>query len=404
MEQRPVIAISDEKEVIDLARGLNAEKLWPAGSSRTHLTSIPLRPAPILTVVIPTFNESANVPIIIERVAAALAEADWEIIFVDDDSPDSTSTVAKGLGESDGRVRCIRRVGRRGLAGACIEGALSSQARYVAVMDADLQHDERLLPRMLELLDQNRADLVIASRYMAGGATTGLSSSRRSISRVATRWAQKLMGITVQDPMSGFFMVRRDLLDAIAPQLSNEGFKILFDILVSSGRGKLEIVELPYAFLPRLHGGSKFDARNAIEFFALVMSKLSRKKVPPQFFSFLLVGGVGVGVQLACLGGALSVGLGFLAAEIVATLAAMTSNFFLNNALTYNDRRVTGRQILPALLSFYAVCSVGALSNVGTSSWIYAHYPVWWLAGLTGSVIAALWNFVGTSKFVWSRA
>ena len=206
----------------------------------------------------------------------------------------------KSWAKLDGRVRCIRRVGRRGLAGACIEGALSSQARYVAVMDADLQHDERLLPRMLELLDQNQADLVIASRYMAGGATTGLSSSRRSISRVATRWAQKLMGITVQDPMSGFFMVRRDLLDAIAPQLSNEGFKILFDILVASGRGKLEIVELPYAFLPRLHGASKFDARNAIEFFALVMSKLSRKKVPPQFFSFLLVGGGG-GWSSACL-------------------------------------------------------------------------------------------------------
>jgi dolichol-phosphate mannosyltransferase len=400
-----LIAHTDEETAIDFAREPDAEERWPAGRARPpHPAPSSLRPAPILTVVIPTFNEAANVPIIIERVAAALARDDWEIIFVDDDSPDSTSAVAKGLGELDGRVRCIRRVGRRGLAGACIEGALSSQARYVAVMDADLQHDERLLPRMLSLLDQNQADLVIASRYMAGGATAGLSSSRRSISRVATRWAQKLMGITVQDPMSGFFMVRRDLLDAVAPQLSNEGFKILFDILVASRPGQLEIVELPYAFLPRLHGASKFDARNAIEFFALVMSKLSRKKVPPQFFSFLLVGGAGVGVQLACLGVGLSVGLGFLAAQIVATLAAMTSNFFLNNALTYRDRRVTGRYLLPALLSFYAVCSVGALSNVGTSSWLYAQYPVWWLAGLTGSVIAALWNFVGSSKFVWGRA
>ena len=215
-----------------------------------------------------------------------------------------------------------------------MEGVLSSQARYVAVMDADLQHDERLLPRMLRLLDQNQADLVIASRYMAGGATTGLSSLRKSISRVATRWAQKLMGITVHDPMSGFFMARRDLLDGIAPELSNEGFKLLFDILVASWRGQPEIVELPYAFLPRLHGASKFDARNAIEFFALVMSRLSRRKLPPQFFSFLLVGGTGVGVQLACLWVALAAGMGFLAAEIVATLAAMTSNFFLNNALT----------------------------------------------------------------------
>lgn len=285
-----------------------------------------------------------------------------------------------------------------------MEGVLSSQARYVAVMDADLQHDERLLPRMLRLLQRDQADLVIASRYVAGGAATGLSSSRLSISRTATRWAQKLMGITVQDPMSGFFMARRERLDAIAPQLSNEGFKLLFDILVASSRGQMRVVELPYAFLPRLHGASKFDVRNAVEFFALVMSRLSRRKLTPQFFSFLLVGGTGVGVQLACLGAALSVGVGFIIADIVATLAAMTSNFFLNNVLTYRDRRVTGRQLIPALLRFYAVCSVGALSNVGTSLWMYAQYPHWWLAGLTGSVIAALWNFVGSSKFVWSRA
>ncbi len=395
----------NEKDVIDVERASKVAKLWTADSPRVHHpTKSSVRPAPVLSVVIPTFNEASNVPIVVERIAAALAGTDWEIIFVDDDSPDCTSTVARVLGELDGRVRCIRRVGRRGLAGACIEGVLSSQARYVAVMDADLQHDERLLPRMLKLLGQNQADLVIASRYIAGGEATGLSPSRRSISRVATGWAQRLMGITVQDPMSGFFMARRNLLDAIASELSTEGFKLLFDILVASRRGQLKIVELPYAFLPRVNGASKFDARNAIEFFALVMSRLSRGKLPPQFFSFLLVGGTGVGVQLACLWAALSAGLGFLAAEIVATLAAMTSNFFLNNALTYNDRRMTGRQLLPGLLSFYAVCSVGALSNVGTSSWLYAQHPSWWLAGLAGSVIAALWNFLGSSKFVWSRA
>jgi dolichol-phosphate mannosyltransferase len=400
-----MIADPDETNAIDFASAPNVERLRPANSSRAHHpATIPARPAPILSVVIPTFNESSNVPVVVERVSAALAGVDWEIIFVDDDSPDSTSTVARALGELNGRVRCIRRVGRRGLAGACIEGVLSSQARYVAVMDADLQHDERLLPRMLELLGQNQADLVIASRYIAGGATAGLSSSRRSISRAATGWAQKFMGLTVQDPMSGFFMARRSLLDQIAPELSNEGFKLLFDILVASRAGQLKFVELPYAFLPRLHGASKFDAHIAIEFFALMMSRLSGRKLPPQFFSFVLVGRTGVGVQLACLAAALSAGLGFLAAEVVATLAAMTSNFFLNNALTYNDRRVTGRHLLPALLRFYAVCSVGALSNVGTSSWLYAQYPVWWLAGLTGSVIAALWNFVGSSKFVWNRA
>jgi dolichol-phosphate mannosyltransferase len=370
--------------------------------ARARLSAV--RAAPILSVVIPTFNEAENVPVIAERIGAALADVDWEIIFVDDDSPDTTSTVAKALGERDGRVRCIRRVGRRGLAGACMEGALSSQARYVAVMDADLQHDERLLPRMVSILSRQEADVVVASRYIAGGAATGFSSSRRSISRAANFCAQKLAGVTVQDPMSGFFMARRDLLDAVAPELSNEGFKILFDILVASRRRQLKLVELPYEFARRLQGASKFDARNAFEFFALMMSRLSGRRLPPQFIAFVLVGGVGVGVQLVCLGIALSVGLGFLGAEIAATLVAMTSNFLLNNALTYSDRRATGRHFVPALLRFYTVCSIGALSNVGTSSWLYAHYPVWWLAGLAGSMTAALWNFVGSSRFVWSRA
>jgi dolichol-phosphate mannosyltransferase len=199
-------------------------------------------------------------------------------------------------------------------------------------------------------------------------------------------------------------MLRRGHLEAIAPRLSNEGFKILFDILVASRRGQLRVVELPYAFRPRLHGASKFDLRMAVEFLALAFSILTRKAVPPRFFSFLFVGGVGVVVQLACLRLALAAGFAFAPAEVAATSAAMTSNFYLNNAMTYRDRRVAGAEVFPALLRFYAVCSVGALSNVGTSSWLYSKYPLWWLAGLTGSLIAALWNFAGSSKFVWSRA
>jgi dolichol-phosphate mannosyltransferase len=360
-------------------------------------------PAPLITVVIPTFNESDNVHFVVERVAAALAEVDWEIVFVDDNSPDGTSTIAKRLGVLDARVRCLRRVGRRGLAGAFLEGALSSQAQFVAVIDADLQHDERVLPHMLYVLQQGHADIVIASRYVVGGAAEGFSSSRQSISLMATRWAQRLSGVPVQDPMSGFFMLRREHVEAIAPRLSTEGFKILFDILVSSARRPLKVIEIPYTFRSRCHGASKFDARNTLEFVALVLSELTGKKVPPRFFSFLFVGGLGVGVQLLCLRLALATGLAFVSAEVAATLAAMTSNFLLNNAFTYRDRRVAGADVIPALLTFYAVCSAGALSNVGTSSWLYSKYPVWWLAGLVGSVLAAIWNFVGSSKFVWSR-
>ena len=362
-----------------------------------------VRPSPILTVVVPTFNESANVPVLVERVAAALDGIEWELVFVDDNSPDATSAVAKELGRRDSRVRCIRRVGRRGLSGACLEGALSSQAEFVAVMDADLQHDERLLSEMLSVLQLGKADLVIGSRYASGGGANGFSALRQSISRVATQWGRRLTGIAVHDPMSGFFMMRRDLLDQIAPELSSEGFKILFDILTTTGRRKLSIVEIPYGFRARLNGSSKFDLRIALEFVALVLAKLTHQTVPQRFFSFLAVGGSGVVVQLLCLSEGLNAGLPFAGAQSVATLAAMTSNFLLNNMLTYRDQRVTGWRVLPALLSFYAVCSVGALSNVGVSSWLYSKGPVWWLAGIAGSLVGAVWNYAGSSALVLNR-
>ena len=300
-------------------------------------------------------------------------------------------------------MRCIRRVGRRGLSGACLEGALSSQADFVAIMDADLQHDERLLPRMLDVLRLGKRDLVIGSRYTKGGAAKGFSSARGAISRIATQWARRLTGIEARDPMSGFFMMRRGLLDEIAPALSSEGFKILFDILTTARRRKLSIVELPYGFRARLNGRSKFDVRIALEF-ALWFLRSSRiRPSRRRFFSFLAVGGSGVVVQLFCLSEGLNAGLPFAGAQSVATLAAMTSNFLLNNMLTYRDQRVTGWRMLPALLSFYAVCSVGALSNVGVSSWLYSKGPVWWLAGMAGSLIGAVWNYAGSSALVWNR-
>src|ERR1044071_2082926 len=165
------------------------------------------RPAPELSVVVPTFKERDNIPLLVEKLAHTLAGVDWEVIFVDDNSPDGTAAVARRIGESDRRVRCVRRSGRRGLAGACIEGMLASQARYVAVMDADLQHDETLLTAMLEKV-RGGFDLAAASRFAEGASASGLSSaSREKGSRVANEMARRLLGVTLSDPMSGFFMI-----------------------------------------------------------------------------------------------------------------------------------------------------------------------------------------------------
>lgn len=359
--------------------------------------------APEVTVVVPTFNERANVPLVVERVAIALAGHAWEVIFVDDDSPDGTAATAKQLGRNDPRVRCIRRVGRRGLAGACIEGMLASTARYVAVMDADLQHDDALLADMLSALRGGQYDLVIGSRYLSESGTEGLSRKRLASSQLAGTLARRTLGFEITDPMSGFFMLSRDVIERTAPKLSTQGFKILADILTSA-RGEIRIHELPYHFRARLHGTSKLDSQVALDFLGLLISKATGNIVPVRFVSFVLVGSVGVLVHLGVLKFALSIlGLSFAAAQTVATLVAMTSNFFLNNAVTYRDQRLSGVAAIRGLLLFYAICAIGAFSNIGVATWLYDNEPTWWLAGLFGSIVGAVWNYALSSTVVWRR-
>src|SRR5580704_17540 len=236
--------------------------------------------APELCVVIPSFNERENVPVLVARLASVLSGIAWEAVFVDDNSPDGTADIIRDLAQADPRVRCLKRIGRRGLSSACIEGILSTSAPYIAVMDADLQHDETLLPQMLQRLRQGSEDLVIASGYTGTGRSDGLSSERRKrLSRAGVRLARLVTGIEVSDPVSGFFMLRREVADAVAPRLSGVGTKILIDILTSAPR-KLSVVELPYRFTTRHAGTSKLDALVAIEYAMLLAEKLSGRLLP----------------------------------------------------------------------------------------------------------------------------
>jgi dolichol-phosphate mannosyltransferase len=373
-----------------------APTLAPQAASAT-------RPAPELSVVVPTFKERDNVPLLVEKLARTLTGVDWEIIFVDDNSPDGTAAAARAIGATDGRVRCIRRIGRRGLAGACIEGMLASQARFVAVMDADLQHDERLLTGMLEKL-RGDTDLAVASRYVAGGSAAGLSSAgREHASRLSTVLAQRLLGVSLSDPMSGFFMIRRERFEELAPRLTTQGFKILLDI-AATARGTLRIAELPLVFAERQHGESKLDTRVALDFIALIIAKLTNDAVSFRFLLFCLVGLTGIAIHMATLQFALGVmALGFGAAQTVATVAAITWNFVLNNMFTYRDQRLAGVQFVTGLIRFQLICAVGAISNVGIASVIYERDPNWWVAGLGGALMGAVWNYVVSAAFVWRQ-
>jgi dolichol-phosphate mannosyltransferase len=359
--------------------------------------------APQLSVVVPTFNERDNVTTLYRRLETALTGIAWEVVFVDDNSPDGTWEVVRGLARQDSRVRCIRRIGRRGLSGACIEGILASSAPCAAVIDADLQHDETQLPKMLALLQTGNIDLVVGSRYIEGGSADSFNKQRAGASQLATEVAKRALRVEIADPMSGFFMVRRDRFEQLAPQLSTQGFKILLD-LVATARGELRVQEIPYSFSSRLHGESKLDSMVALDFLGLVLAKLTHDVVSLRFLLFAMVGSIGVFVHFATLYIVLKgFDQPFAVAQGCGALLAMTSNFVLNNFLTYRDQRLKGFAILRGLLLFYLVCSVGLAANVGVAFSVYAQEPIWWLAGASGALMGVVWNYAMSGLFVWRK-
>ncbi|HEY3910895.1 MAG TPA: glycosyltransferase family 2 protein [Stellaceae bacterium] len=374
----------------------------PAAIGETKSTSA-CGTLPELAVIIPTLNERENVAILVERLTAALSTIRWEAVFVDDDSPDGTAEAVRALALRHRDIRCLQRVGRRGLASACIEGAQSTSAPYVAVMDADLQHDERLLPQMLALLKQRRLDVVVASRYTAAAGLGDWQRSRVLISSFAGRLGRLVVKAALTDPMSGFFVIEREALAATVPRLSGQGFKILVDIFASSPR-PLAFAELPLRFRCRVHGESKLDARVGMEYLALLLTKLCGCAVPTRLLLFAMVGGIGLLTQLAMLRLALGpFGIAFPAGQAIATGVAMTGNFLLNNVFTYRDRRLRGRALARGLFGFYAVCGIGAAANVAFAAHLFAAHCAWWLASAGGVLFSTLWNYAMASTLVWRR-
>ncbi|HEY6482689.1 MAG TPA: glycosyltransferase family 2 protein [Steroidobacteraceae bacterium] len=356
---------------------------------------------PELSIVVPTFCEVENIGELHARLNALLDGLSWELIFVDDDSPDGTADVARELARRDPRVRCIQRIRRRGLSTAVVEGALSTAAPIVVVMDGDLQHDETIVPQMLAELRQRDLDVVVGSRYASGGGTGTLDRRRKDISRVAGRLARGMVPGELRDPMSGFFMVKTSVVREAARHLSGYGYKILLDLFLSAGR-PLRFAEVPYTFRPRIHGQSKLDSLVMWEYLMLLMDKRIGHILPPRLLFFALVGGSGVAMHYLVLSVLyLGVGTAFTIAQVSATVCAMTSNFFFNNLLTYRDRRLHGGRLLRGLLSFYAICGLGALANIGMAAYAFSRNVQWALSALAGIIVGTLWNYLATARFTW---
>jgi dolichol-phosphate mannosyltransferase len=357
---------------------------------------------PQLSIIVPTFNEAGNVVGLRDLVDTALGDIDWELVYVDDDSPDGTADRVREMAQSDPRVRCIQRIGRRGLSTACIEGVLASSAPIVAVIDADHQHDERLLPRMYELVSGGEVDVAVGSRYVESGGTGEWDASRARISRAATRLSHFVLKVDLHDPMSGFFMIRHDAFVAcVRAGVSGVGFKILLDLFATSPK-PLRFRELPYQFRNRASGESKLDTNVAWEFVVMLLDKWMHGLIPVRFIAFSLVGGFGLGVHLVVLA-VLFKGLGvsFLWSQAAATLVAMTCNYVLNNVLTYRDMRLRGIAFLRGWFSFVLACSVGALANVGIADYLFRYDNLWVSSAIAGVLVGAVWNYAVTAVYTW---
>lgn len=357
-----------------------------------------------VSIIIPSLNERENIPIVVERLEALLTGRKWEVVFVDDDSRDGSLEVLMSLARTKPHLRFIRRIGRRGLSSACLEGMASSVADIFAVMDCDLQHDEAILSKMVAAFEEDPSlELAVGTRYAGEGGGVGeWSKVRIFISRLATSLGSLARKTELSDPMSGFFAIRREVFEETVRQMTGKGFKILLDMVLSVGR-PLKTQEFSYEFRTRQHGESKLDIVVGFEYLYLLADKIFGRFVPVSFVVYVLAGLSGLFLHLAALGILFRyVGIAFVTAQLTATLVAMVSNFLVNNSVTFRQQRLKGAMLLPGLLAYIAICGLGAIVNVQASEYLFENHIPWWFAGAAGALVGAVWNYAVSTQIVWT--
>lgn len=333
-----------------------------------------------LTVIVPTFNEGPNVAELVRRVGASLRGRDIEMVFVDDSTDETPDIIQAVATTADFPVRLIHRDSPdAGLGGAVLEGFHAAQARWCLVMDGDLQHPPEDIPRMLDRAAVGDVDIVVASRYVAGGTAGGLAgATRTAVSRASTAltksmFPRKLHGTT--DPMTGFFLVDRDAVEL--DQLRPRGFKILLEILA---RRQLRIGEVPFAFASRYAGESKASFTQGIRFLTqLAMLRFGRMS------AFALVGGVGAIANLVIMWGLIRLGMDYLPAAIIASEVTIIGNFLLLEYLVFADMRAESGLMRTRFIKSFAFNNLEALVRIPVLAVLVqdAHIPSVLAAGIT---------------------
>jgi dolichol-phosphate mannosyltransferase len=364
-----------------------------------------MQQSPKLSIVLPTYNERDNVEPIAEQLLGLDDLYNLEIIFVDDDSRDGTADVVRSLAHVHHEVRLIRRVGRAGLSSAIKEGILDATGDLVVVMDCDGQHEPATVLAALRQLQETHVDLIIGSRFHPQANIRGLSPKRERNSTWANAVARFSLPRYRQltDYMSGFFVCRLQAVLPYVRRIDVNGFKFLYELLAISG-GRLRVGEVPLQFQPRISGESKLNVAVVWDLGISILHTLLLRSVPRRAISFALVGATGIATHLVIY--FLSrhfLGATFELAQTFAVIVAASTNFLINNVLTFRTQQLKGLKLLLGLMRFLLVTSMGMVANVGVSSALYhqtSDQPL--LAMFAGIAVDFVWKYAASSKFVWN--
>lgn len=359
---------------------------------------------PKVSIVLPTFNEKENIPLIIPKIEKALHGFSFEIIVADDDSPDRTWELAEKIASEKEYVRVIRRFHNKGLSPAVMEGFAAAKGEYLIVMDADMQHDERILPDFIQQFEEG-ADFVIGSRKLAGGGVSDWSAVRRFISWGATFLAKIILPKNVSDPMSGYFGVSRKFFDEVGSEINPRGFKILLEFISHSAKRKL--AEIPYVFKSREYGESKLSGAVMIDYLIGLYDLRLGSYIPLRFVKYGLVGVSGILVnQFGLWLGKNLIQWQNEASLILGIELSIITNYFLNNYWTFKDVRINGIYMnIRGLIFFNIICIAGAFINYSAAIFLSEKLLLSiYLSNLLGIALATFWNFFLNVNVTWKTS
>ena len=358
-----------------------------------------------VSIVMPSYNERENIEPLISELAIQdqICHFAFRVIVVDDDSPDGTAEHIKQIDwRYQFRVDCIHRIGRNGLSSAVVEGALLADSEWIAVMDCDGQHDPLDLREMYLLATTRQLDLVIGSRFLETEELDTHRGLRAVISKAGNSIGRLVCGLPLTDPLTGFFLIKRDLFLAAIPNIGRSGFKILLDILMFYRSAELKIAEKQINFRVRRTGDSKLSAEVIGGFLTQTAKLMTSRFIPTQIITYSIVGSVGVFVHLTVQSIFLAAGANFTMAHAIGTLIAMAGNFFLNNRLTFQRHALRGLALASGLLRYAACCSLGAMANIGVAALLNSNTDnPWVLSALCGVLTGTLFNYMAAKTFVW---